>query len=45
MKRHILCLITLFENRAVYERILKNLMQPDRTQMAIKYGACALNAG
>jgi len=33
------------ENRAVYEVMWKNNIQPDRPQMAIEYGACALHVG
>jgi hypothetical protein len=33
------------ENRAVYEIMWKNMVQPDRPQMTIQYGACALYAG
>jgi hypothetical protein len=32
-------------NRAVYEITWKNMVQPDRPQMTIKYRACALHAG
>ena len=30
IKTHVLCSITFVENRAVYEIMLKNLLQPDR---------------
>ena len=33
------------ENRAVYGVMWKNTVEPDRPQMAIQYGACALRAG
>jgi hypothetical protein len=33
------------ENRAVYEIMSKNMVEPDRPQMTIYYGACALHAG
>ena len=33
------------ENRAVYETMWKNRVEPDRPQMTIQYGACALHAG
>jgi hypothetical protein len=33
------------ENHAVFVTIRKNTVQPDRPQMTIKYGACALQAG
>jgi hypothetical protein len=31
------------ENRAVYEIMYKNKEEPDRSQMTIYYGACALH--
>jgi len=34
-----------FENRAVYEIMWKHIVQPDRPQMTVEYGACALHAG
>jgi hypothetical protein len=41
---HILCPIIFFsENGAVYETMWKNTAQPDRPQMTIQYGACALH--
>ena len=30
------------DNRTVYEIMWKNAVQPDRSQMAIEYGACPL---
>jgi len=33
------------ENRAVYELMWKGMVQPDRPQMIIQYGASALRAG
>jgi hypothetical protein len=30
IKTHILCLVTFFENRAVYEIMWKNTVEPDR---------------
>jgi hypothetical protein len=33
------------EIRIVYEIMWKNMVQPDRPQMTIKYGGCALHAG
>jgi hypothetical protein len=33
------------ENPAFYEIVWKNIAEPDRPQMAIYYGACALHAG
>jgi hypothetical protein len=40
LKTHILCSVTLFDNRAVYETIRRNDVQWGR-----QYGACALHAG
>ena len=34
-----------FETLAVYEVTWKNIVKPDRPQMTIKHGACALHAG
>jgi hypothetical protein len=31
------------ENRAVYEIMWKNMVDPERPQMAIQYGACAFH--
>jgi hypothetical protein len=45
MKAHILCSVTFSEDRSVYEIMSKNLVEPERPQIAIKYGACALHAG
>jgi hypothetical protein len=33
------------ENRAVCEIMLKNIVEPVRPQMTIKYSACVLRAG
>jgi len=33
------------ESRAVYEVMWKNMVEPDRPQMTLQYGACALHAG
>jgi len=33
------------ENQAVYGIMCKIMEEPDRTQMTVQYGACALNAG
>jgi hypothetical protein len=33
-----------FENRFVYEIMLKNTVEPNRPHMIIKHGACALHA-
>jgi hypothetical protein len=35
LKTHILCSVTFFENRAVCEIMLKNIVERGRTQMAI----------
>jgi hypothetical protein len=35
----------VFLNRVIYEIIWKNTAQPDRLQMTVQYGACALHAG
>jgi hypothetical protein len=32
------------ENRVFYEIMWRNMVQPDRPQMALQYGACALHA-
>jgi hypothetical protein len=45
IKTHSLCSITFFANRAVYEIMWKNMVEPDRPQITIWYGACALHAG
>ena len=36
IKTHILCSITFFENRAIYETISKNAVEPDRLQMTMR---------
>jgi len=33
------------KNQAIYEIMWENMVQPDRPQMTIQYGACALHAG
>jgi len=43
IKTHILCSVTIFENRAVNEIMWKNTVQSGKPQMT--YGACALYAG
>jgi hypothetical protein len=45
IKIHILYSVTFSESRAVYEVMCKNMVQPDRPQMIIQYGASALHAG
>jgi hypothetical protein len=34
-----------FENRAVYEIMSKNMVEPEEPQMTSEYGAYALHAG
>jgi hypothetical protein len=34
-----------FENRAVYEIMWKNVVEPERAHMTVGYGACALRDG
>ena len=34
-----------FENRAIYEVMSKNVMEPEEPQITIQYGTCALHAG
>ena len=36
--------IFLSENHAVYETVWQNMVDPDRPQMTMCYGACALHA-
>ena len=35
----------LKKNRAPYEIMWENIVQPERSQMTLQYGACALHAG
>jgi hypothetical protein len=45
-KTHILCSITFFpENRAIYEIMWKNVVEPDSPQITIYYSACAVHVG
>jgi hypothetical protein len=44
IKTQILYSVKFFENRAVYEIMWKNIMEPNRPQMIIR-GSCALPAG
>ena len=45
IKTHILCSIFFFfENRAVYMTMWKYKVEPNRPEMVIQYGACALHA-
>jgi hypothetical protein len=34
-----------FKNHGVYEIMWKNIVQPDRPQISMQYGACAVHAG
>jgi hypothetical protein len=45
IKTLISCSVTFSENRAMYEIMWKNMVEPDRPQIKIQYGACALQAG
>ena len=42
---HLIFNIFFPENPADYWVMWKNMVQPDRPQMTIQYGACALHAG
>ena len=45
-KTQVLCSVTFFSgNRAVYEIMWKNMVQPVRSQMTVLYGVCAFHAG
>jgi hypothetical protein len=45
IKTHILCSITFFENRAVYEIMSKNMVVTEGKQMTSKYGKYESHAG
>jgi hypothetical protein len=46
IKTHILYSITFFpENRAIYEIMSKNMVEPEGSQMAIQYGVYTLHVG
>jgi hypothetical protein len=45
IKTHILYSVTFSENRAVYEIMSKNVVEPERSQTTIQYRAYALHAG
>jgi hypothetical protein len=45
IKTHILYTTTFTENCAVYKIMWKNIVERDRPQLTIQYGACALHAG
>ena len=44
IKIHILCSIN-FLNRAFYEKMQKNMAEPEGPKMTSQYGACELHAG
>jgi hypothetical protein len=43
IRTHILCSVTFFENRAVYEIMWKNILQRGRSQMAMAHAHCMLD--
>jgi hypothetical protein len=45
VETRILQAVTFSDNRIVYEIMWKNMVETDRPQMAIQYGACAFRAG
>jgi len=45
IKTHILCSISIFGKSSFYEMVWKNLVEPDRPQIAMLNGACTLRAG
>jgi len=45
IKTHILCSIIIFRKSSFNEMVWKNLVEPDRPQIAMLNGACALRAG
>jgi len=45
IKTHILCSITIFRKSSFHEMMWKNVVQPERPQMAMLNGACAWRAG
>ena len=44
-KKHISFSTMFFDTRVIYEIMWKNIVQPDRPQMTIQYGAWALHGG
>jgi hypothetical protein len=44
-KRHNLLSANVSTNRGAYDIIQKKMIQPDKPQMTMQYGACALHAG
>jgi hypothetical protein len=45
IKAYILCSVTFFLSRAVYEIMSKNMVEPMGTQMTSQYDAYELHAG
>jgi len=45
IKTHFVCNNLFSENHAIYEIMWRNMVQPDRPQVTIQHGVCALNAG
>jgi hypothetical protein len=48
IKTHVLCWITFFfffENRAFYELMSENMVEPERPRMTSQYGAYEFHAG
>jgi hypothetical protein len=45
IKTYILFSIFSPKNLAVYEKMWKNMIEPDRPQMTSYYGACAFHVG
>ena len=39
IKIHILCSVIFFKNSAVYMKVLRNVVQPDRSKMTIQFSA------
>jgi hypothetical protein len=44
IKHFMLNNVFFLENHAVYEIMYKNMVEPDRPQLTIEYGACGLHA-
>jgi hypothetical protein len=45
IETHFMLSFFFSENRAVYEKMSKNMVEPERPQMTIQYGARAFHAG
>ena len=45
IKTHKLCSTPFSKNHAIYEIMLKNMAEPNRTQTTMQYSACALHTG